>query len=674
MKIRKTNFSRYGKGIVRGAGVVAVLTAAFFAVNALESHAVATVSFKDFSALKGATVPAANQLSRLYYTDTTKITVAKVAGDATEGQVIFDKDATTVDNSISNITTGEKLNVLIKNSSAKDAKGNPLDVVVSVGNVHLWNTGVDDEGKPISYAGISFPLTFQYADSNTIITTDTETETANVHNYAVGAAGTPIIFWMNNRYVDEQVSVRYFVKDSYKVETDTGTMAGITDVSMMAYDFDVPLSQAQRDEYGGQLMFGNEGIRFDTGTTSAYYDMATTGGDDGFTMNANEDSFWATSAGTAAFNGVYYKDSIFSTTTGLNDEFKFTYSAGTAGIGVAIASAVPYATEAPVKTVNKEKAYPGAAVNYTIKQTIPENAYSEADYHLFGSLNYAYNYFTNKTYKALAITDTFDKNLSLAASSITVKDEKGADASALFGVAVDTTENKVTATARDASAAGLYGHTFTVTVPATILTTTGATTISNVATTMARYENDLNRDVDLDLSLNSNTVSTAVEYTYEIVFNANKEGATGTMANETCKRDVDCVLTANTYQVNGSKFKGWNTAADGSGTSYTDAATVKNLAEVGKSITLYAQWEASSSKAAPAGEASGEAAKATPTPTPAGAKAPDTGALSMANDSYAERAAMPIAAIVFAPVAVWIVVKVVRSARKKKSEWYDNWE
>ena len=50
-------------------------------------------------------------------------------------------------------------------------------------------------------------------------------------------------------------------------------------------------------------------------------------------------------------------------------------------------------------------------------------------------------------------------------------------------------------------------------------------------------------------------------------------------------------LTANSFTRKGYTFAGWNTKADGSGTSYADKASVKNLASTdGKTITLYAQW------------------------------------------------------------------------------------
>ena len=65
----------------------------------------------------------------------------------------------------------------------------------------------------------------------------------------------------------------------------------------------------------------------------------------------------------------------------------------------------------------------------------------------------------------------------------------------------------------------------------------------------------------------------------------------GTMAPQTVTAKTDAALTANTFTREGYNFTGWNTAADGTGTSYADGATV-NLTE---NTTLYAQWEDSHS-------------------------------------------------------------------------------
>lgn len=80
---------------------------------------------------------------------------------------------------------------------------------------------------------------------------------------------------------------------------------------------------------------------------------------------------------------------------------------------------------------------------------------------------------------------------------------------------------------------------------------------------------------------------------YFITFDANYD------TDSTFTRDypvgVEHPLPTNTftrYKYNGGyNFIGWNTAPDGSGTSYADEALVKDLASPGSTITLYAQWE-----------------------------------------------------------------------------------
>lgn len=75
---------------------------------------------------------------------------------------------------------------------------------------------------------------------------------------------------------------------------------------------------------------------------------------------------------------------------------------------------------------------------------------------------------------------------------------------------------------------------------------------------------------------------------YTIAFNGN--GSTGgSTANESMTFDTAKALTANGFTRTGYTFKNWNTKADGSGTSYANSASVKNLATSG-TITLYAQW------------------------------------------------------------------------------------
>ena len=77
--------------------------------------------------------------------------------------------------------------------------------------------------------------------------------------------------------------------------------------------------------------------------------------------------------------------------------------------------------------------------------------------------------------------------------------------------------------------------------------------------------------------------------TYTIKYD--KNGGTGSMSDQEMTYDTARNLSKNTYTKEGYTFKGWNTSADGKGTSYNDEAVVENLAVSGN-ITLYAKWEA----------------------------------------------------------------------------------
>jgi len=74
--------------------------------------------------------------------------------------------------------------------------------------------------------------------------------------------------------------------------------------------------------------------------------------------------------------------------------------------------------------------------------------------------------------------------------------------------------------------------------------------------------------------------------TATITFNAN--GGTGTMAPETETLSVSAALTINSFTRTGYTFRVWNTAANGSGTSFTNGQLVQFTA----SATFYAQWTA----------------------------------------------------------------------------------
>ncbi|MFR0558259.1 InlB B-repeat-containing protein [Pseudoscardovia radai] len=93
-----------------------------------------------------------------------------------------------------------------------------------------------------------------------------------------------------------------------------------------------------------------------------------------------------------------------------------------------------------------------------------------------------------------------------------------------------------------------------------------------------------------------------VPVTYTVVYDANNTDATGSMQNQTMTFGQSAALNANQYKElskydkpDGTPgkwvFAGWNTKADGTGTSYADKATVKDLTVTPDgTVTLYAQW------------------------------------------------------------------------------------
>ena len=78
--------------------------------------------------------------------------------------------------------------------------------------------------------------------------------------------------------------------------------------------------------------------------------------------------------------------------------------------------------------------------------------------------------------------------------------------------------------------------------------------------------------------------------TYTVTFNAN--GGSGEMDSQSFTYDAAQNLTANKFTRSGYTFAGWNTSSEGTGTSYDNSASIKNLTdEPNGNITFYAQWE-----------------------------------------------------------------------------------
>ena len=82
---------------------------------------------------------------------------------------------------------------------------------------------------------------------------------------------------------------------------------------------------------------------------------------------------------------------------------------------------------------------------------------------------------------------------------------------------------------------------------------------------------------------------------FAVKFNAN--GGNGSMANQRIQRNAPTKLSANKFTRSGHTFIGWSKSKTGK-VEYANAASVKNLAAAGGSVTLYAQWAKNAYKVA----------------------------------------------------------------------------
>jgi uncharacterized repeat protein (TIGR02543 family) len=127
------------------------------------------------------------------------------------------------------------------------------------------------------------------------------------------------------------------------------------------------------------------------------------------------------------------------------------------------------------------------------------------------------------------------------------------------------------------------------TTPSSLAVNTAATAVMLPVTGLAPgttyyFQLEATNAFGLEAFGNVASLTTTASPSYTVTFNTN--GGTGSMSNEV--NNAAAALTSNSFTRAGYTFSGWNTAANGSGTSYADAASYPFTADA----TLYAQWTA----------------------------------------------------------------------------------
>ena len=104
-----------------------------------------------------------------------------------------------------------------------------------------------------------------------------------------------------------------------------------------------------------------------------------------------------------------------------------------------------------------------------------------------------------------------------------------------------------------------------------------------------------NSNNDGTLVYTATIANSCIAYTVHFNPTSTATGATvtgtGTMTDQSINEGIATPLTSNRFSApSGYHFIGWNTAQDGTGTSYTNSQSVTDLISAGNTITLYAQW------------------------------------------------------------------------------------
>ena len=168
---------------------------------------------------------------------------------------------------------------------------------------------------------------------------------------------------------------------------------------------------------------------------------------------------------------------------------------------------------------------------------------------------------------------------------------------ATFAAKAETYTVKVTSatggTVTSDVTAASEGDTVTLTVTPSSgysLSSLSYTTSNGASTTISTPVNGKTTFTMPASNVTVNPVFTTAATTYTVTFDKNATDATGTMSAQTVQSGQATPLTANAFKRTGYTFKSWNTAKDGSGTTYSDKANITPTANV----TLYAQWTKSS--------------------------------------------------------------------------------
>lgn len=446
-------------------------------------------SYMDYSAVQPI-IDKEYASSRIYYTNNTQMTVKRDGADNSHVGAFGGSYK---------VQPGKQFVLLITNSSATDNAGNPVDVIWKVDNVKYWSEVKDGNGNPVDgieqYFAISNRSDTCGASDNLPITPDYNPCEGD-GNHTLGA-GDPIMFWLNTNFASGNFTIQYIKKGSFNDSNLSGTPAGLTRLTYLAYDFDVPNSgHATTPDYFN----GDEGVFVTPSSaskTTFYYNKNRV--DQSYPeMYESENGLAIRNLGeagySAVFNGIHWATSYYAMVVNMaNSSYTFTYSATGAGTTYFFGSPSAYDTPAPEKYVEEvnrtnNRATTGGKFDYIIRQRVLNTFSTANDILTFASLYSKYSSINeNRNYTSFVIRDNIDANLVLP-SATAVKVYKGnTDVTNQFEVSINNRTISISAKSSYLKTADFYNSVYKIVIPVTVKNTVTTKQIYNNATSEYKY-------------------------------------------------------------------------------------------------------------------------------------------------------------------------------------------
>jgi len=453
--------------------------------------------YYDYSELKSLSIN--YSYSTILINEDTEI---KIVEDKTTGTIKKTGLNTIGDKELPDITlkAGQEAVFIITNC-AVNKFGEKLDVVITINNVHTYDT---ENLKETPRIKITLQNSIKMLESQDQANpTDYYTKNLNI--------GDPIEFYLYAYYAYCDFTMSYYKAGTYNPTTGKGVDGKVEYVNGFFNDFDAYSNQCSRYEF----LCGSEGLVPQSGHSSIYYkknsdDTVQEGyarklvaKDNGIAVGgnltgSNTDAWW------------YAQTALILTDSIKNSTYTFTYGGLSCRLDYFFSPPYPYdSVPNPLRNISKKNIIPGESLTYSTSQYMPNSYYSMA----FGFEKIYSNFYANPDFfdKAaftyFSLHDNINNLFDINKEKISVTNETGFDVTNCFDIKVDGNNVVATLKSENFEDSTFYSHTYSLNVPVTLKNNTA--NIGHITDTSSSIYKLGERD---NVITNTNAVTVNIDY------------------------------------------------------------------------------------------------------------------------------------------------------------------